>query len=169
MQVFFDTEFTSLHKKNGHRHLISIGCVAQNGQEFYAELTDTWDEHLCSIFTLENVLPLMEGGDCRMDVDNLAVSLKAWVEGLTDKDVTFRSDSPEHDWPFVQEIFNFAGWPKNLRQKCGIIYFEESRQKHRYNLGLQSFWKDNIARQHHALVDAKSISFAWKFAMRKGV
>lgn len=165
MQVFFDTEFTSLHKNKGHRHLISIGCVAQNGQEFYAELTDTWDEHLCSIFTLETVLPLLEGGDYRMDVDNLAVSLKAWVEGLADNEVTFRSDSPVHDWPFVQEIFSSTGWPTNMRQKCGAISFDDHRQFHRYNLGLQSFWKDHLARQHHALVDARSLLFAWKFAM----
>ena len=43
MQVFFDTEFSSLNKKNGHRYLISIGCVAHDGREFYAELSDTCD------------------------------------------------------------------------------------------------------------------------------
>lgn len=37
MRIFFDTEFTGLHQ---HTTLISIGMVAENGHEFYAELTD---------------------------------------------------------------------------------------------------------------------------------
>lgn len=57
--VFFDCEFNSLQSdKNGHRYLISIGCAAQTGQTFYAELTDTWDEHLCSFFTIRDSLAI---------------------------------------------------------------------------------------------------------------
>ena len=37
MKIFFDTEFTGLHKDTT---LISIGIVAENGKSFYAELTD---------------------------------------------------------------------------------------------------------------------------------
>ena len=170
MQVFFDTEFNSLQKdKDGHRYLISIGCVAQDGRTFYAELTDTWDEHLCSLFVLETVLPLLEGGDCRMGVSEMVVRLKAWLESLTDKEVVMRSDAPELDWPFIREMFDHNGWPSNLRQKCGAISFAESSQFHRFNVGLHSFWKDNKSRQHHALVDARSLLFAWKFAIRRGV
>lgn len=40
MNIFFDTEFTGLHKNTT---LISIGCVDENGRTFYAELTD-YDE-----------------------------------------------------------------------------------------------------------------------------
>ena len=170
MQVFYDTEFNSLQKdKDGHRYLISIGCVAQDGSSFYAELSDTWDENLCSLFVIETVLPLLEGGNCRMGVAEMASRLKAWVESLTDKQIVMRSDAPELDWPFIQEIFDCEGWPKNLRQKCGTIYFEEYRQQHRYNAGLENYWKTNIARQHHALVDARSLLFAWKFATQRGI
>jgi len=169
MQVFFDTEFSGIENNNGSRYLISIGCVAQNGREFYAELTDTWDESLCSFFTIENVLPLLQGGDCEMGVEELVMRLKAWVECIDGAQVTFCSDAPHYDWPFVQEIFDYHGWPKNLRRTCGTIFFEENRQRRRYNLGMQSFWKDNISRQHHALVDAKSMQFAWKFAIQRGV
>jgi hypothetical protein len=167
MQVFFDTEFAFLNKKNGHRYLISIGCVTQDVREFYAELADTWDENLCSKFTIETVLPLLQGGEYKMGVSEMAVRLKAWIEGLTEKEVTLKSDSPQHDWPFIQEIFDHEGWPKNLHRTCGMIYFEENRQKHRFIAGLESFWKSNLPRQHHALVDAKSLMFAWKFAMKK--
>lgn len=37
MKIFFDTEFTGLHQDTT---LISIGCVAEDGDSFYAELTD---------------------------------------------------------------------------------------------------------------------------------
>lgn len=90
MRVFFDTEFANIEPdKNGHRNLISIGCIATDGREFYAELTDTWDEHLCSQFVLDTVLPLLEGGEYRMGVSELAVRLKAWIEGITDLEVVF--------------------------------------------------------------------------------
>lgn len=36
-KIFFDTEFTGLHQNTT---LISIGLIAENGQTFYAELTD---------------------------------------------------------------------------------------------------------------------------------
>ena len=37
MKIFFDTEFTGLHKDTT---LISIGLIAEDGNTFYAELTD---------------------------------------------------------------------------------------------------------------------------------
>lgn len=37
MKVFFDTEFTGLHQGTT---LISIGLVAESGEEFYAEFND---------------------------------------------------------------------------------------------------------------------------------
>lgn len=169
MNVFFDTEFTTL-AKDSIRTLISIGCVAQDGREFYAELTDTWHPANCSDFVVSTVLPLLQGGEYRMTEAELAVRLKDWIEGVTDNQVILRSDAPLIDWPWIDQLFTFYGcWPKNLRQKCGTIYFDEPRQNHRYSLGMQSFWQDNIARQHHALVDARSLLFAWKFAIRRGV
>ena len=52
MRIFFDTEFTGLHR---HTTLISIGLVAENGQEFYAEFTD-YDEGQVDDWLKENVI-----------------------------------------------------------------------------------------------------------------
>ena len=41
MRVFFDCEFTGLHQATT---LIGLGCVTEEGREFYAELTD-YDRH----------------------------------------------------------------------------------------------------------------------------
>ena len=37
MKIFFDTEFTGLHKNTT---LISIGCIDEAGRTFYAEFID---------------------------------------------------------------------------------------------------------------------------------
>jgi hypothetical protein len=170
MSVFFDTEFTSIE---AHEDccLISIGCVAHDGREFYAELSDTYHHGMCSNFVVDTVLPLLDGGNVRIMEAQLAVRLKEWVEGLGADEVVFRSDAPVWDWPFVQYIFNFYGmWPKNLRKKCGVAgSFDNDNFAHRYNAGLEDYWKIHGAHRHHALIDARSLQFATKCAIKRGM
>jgi hypothetical protein len=52
MKVFFDTEFTGLHKDTT---LISIGLVTEDGRTFYAELTD-YDKSQVDDWIQENVI-----------------------------------------------------------------------------------------------------------------
>lgn len=52
MKVFFDTEFTGLHKNTT---LISLGCVDENGRTFYAEFTD-YDKSQVDDWINENVI-----------------------------------------------------------------------------------------------------------------
>lgn len=165
--LLFDTEFTTLDSRNGYPFLISIGCVAEDGREYYAEVSDSWHIGLCSDFVIKNVLPLLNGGEYRMSEAQLAVRLKEWIEGLTDQQVILRSDCPGVDWPWVEQLFTFYGcWPKNLRRRCGVISFENDNFQKRFDAGLNEYWREHSARRHHALVDAKSLLFAWKFANR---
>ncbi len=48
MRVFLDTEYTNISQPA----LISIGLVADDGREFYAELTDGWLACDCSPFVV---------------------------------------------------------------------------------------------------------------------
>ena len=52
MKIFFDTEFTGLHKNTT---LISIGLIDENGRTFYAEFTD-YDESQCDDWIKEHVI-----------------------------------------------------------------------------------------------------------------
>ena len=52
MNLYFDTEFTGLHKDTT---LISIGIVAENGKKFYAEFAD-YDRNQCNDWINENVI-----------------------------------------------------------------------------------------------------------------
>ena len=52
MNIYFDTEFTGLVPNTT---LISIGCVAESGEKFYAEFTD-YDRNLVDSWCRENVI-----------------------------------------------------------------------------------------------------------------
>ncbi len=165
MDLFFDCEFTKLPgSSEGYPGLISIGCAAEDGRSFYAELTNTWQPGNCSQFVLDTVLPLLSGGDCRMADAQCALRLKSWIEELTDEEVILRSDNPAVDWPWLEELFQFFGcWPKNLRRRCGVISFESEDYQQIYDAALEEYWRNPLvaARRHHALVDANSLAFAW--------
>ena len=51
MKIFFDTEFTGLHKNTT---LISIGLISEDRRSFYAELTD-YDKEQCDDWIKENL------------------------------------------------------------------------------------------------------------------
>ena len=76
LSVFFDTEFTKFRSANDEPKLISIGLVAEDGREFYAELLDTWGISDCSQFVISVVLELLDNKEFIKEAD-LAVKLKA--------------------------------------------------------------------------------------------
>lgn len=166
VNLFFDCEFTKLPgSPEGYPGLISIGCVAEDGRTFYAELNNTWQPGNCSQFVLETVLPLLQGGEWRMTDAQCALRLKYWIEELTDEEVILRSDNPAIDWPWVEELFQFFGcWPKNLRRKCGAIAFETEGQQESFDAAHLKYWAEAFEsglRRHHALDDAEANRCAW--------
>ena len=52
MNLFFDCEFTGLHKNTT---LISLGIAAEDGRKFYAEFID-FDSSQCDEWINENVI-----------------------------------------------------------------------------------------------------------------
>lgn len=56
MKLFFDMEFTGLHKNTTP---ISLGIVSEDGKKFYAEFCD-YDREQCSDWILENVISHMK-------------------------------------------------------------------------------------------------------------
>lgn len=55
MKLFFDTEFTGLHKNTT---LISVGIIDEDGKDFYAEFND-YDKKQVSSWIQENVIKLL--------------------------------------------------------------------------------------------------------------
>jgi hypothetical protein len=157
ISVFIDTEFTHLCDALNPEPavLISIGAVTQDSkQHFYAENENTQLE-LCSGFTMETVLPLLEGGEARMQYSQISRLLRGWVESL-DGQVEFWSDSPFHDWPYVQHMFDTYGWPANLHRSPMPLIFDSAELQQRFENGVAEAFRISTPRlrRHHALDDA---------------
>ena len=127
MRVFFDCEFTGLHQRTT---LISIGCVAEDGKTFYAELTD-FDQSQVNDWLRENVIAYLTLGDHAIDdnyepyADNVEIraekhvvehALLHWLYGYEDeKPIEMWSDCLAYDWVLFCELFGGAfSIPKNV-------------------------------------------------------
>ncbi len=110
MKIFFDTEFTGLHQNTT---LISIGCVAEDEQEFYAELND-YDKSQVDDWLRENVFRnLVFKSDCRDNTGQLKSKLNEWLSQFDT--VEMWSDTLAYDWVLFNQIFGHAfDIPKNV-------------------------------------------------------
>lgn len=128
-KVFFDTEFTGLHKDTT---LISIGLVAEDGRTFYAELNDydksqvdDWiqenvinnlifeeppageqDHHSQSRFNRDVPIPQMHCTELRGTKEEVRTALEEWLSQF-DK-IEIWSDCLAYDWMLFNDIFDHA-------------------------------------------------------------
>lgn len=147
MNIYFDTEFTGLHKDTT---LISIGCVAQNGAIFYAEFLD-YDKEQCDSWINKNVIAnlslpvpigneepyyeairrvtnpvpndLYKGYDCIMNGDKKQIKeeLLRWLEQFDDA-IQFVSDVCHYDFVLLVDIFgNAFNLPEFVNPSCHDI------------------------------------------------
>lgn len=119
MKIFFDTEFTGLHQNTT---LISIGCIAEDGKTFYAELED-YDKNQIDEWLRENVINnlakslgelfYMADSTSYGNTHRIAKDLKEW---LTQWDkVEMWSDCLSYDWILFNQLFGHAfNIPKNV-------------------------------------------------------
>lgn len=114
MKVFFDTEFTGLHKNTT---LISIGMVAEDGRELYRELNDynllDVDEWLEN-----NVIANLDGSNS-VNTKQLAKDIEQFIEPY-DK-VEIWSDCLAYDWVLFCNIWGHAF---NIPKKIYYIPFD---------------------------------------------
>lgn len=142
MRLYLDTEFSDLVPE---AKLISIAMVDENGDGFYAELTDTYMVEDCSDFTKENVLPYLLGSQYQMTRIECSLKLGAWIEDHNCHCV-LSTDAPSWDMPFVMDLFADL-WPNNLEKKHVFLtrYTADEFEEKRKELNLN---------QHNALHDA---------------
>jgi hypothetical protein len=139
--LFFDTEFTGLHKNTT---LISIGIVSDDGRTFYAELNDydqsqvdDWlkmhvidnllydaplegeEEHYSATRSRTNIIPndlyLNYSVAMRCDKKTLKEELLRWLSQFK-PGIHVWSDCLSYDWVLFNDIFGHAifDFPKNL-------------------------------------------------------
>ena len=111
MKLFLDTEFTDLVP---HNKLISIAMVSDTGNYFYAELTDTYELKDCSEFVINNILPLLRGGEYRMTHYECSLRLGNWIEEQG-PNCLVALDNPSWDMPHLRRLLDPI-WPENLHK-----------------------------------------------------
>jgi len=121
MKIFFDTEFTGLHKGTS---LISIGLVTEDNKTFYAELTD-YDKSQLNDWLIENVInnlflkekerTIAECLSASITDDVVEVydnsecvreTLQLWLEQF--ESIEMWSDCLAYDWVLFNDIFGHA-------------------------------------------------------------
>lgn len=157
MIIFFDCEFTELGLAP---RLISIGLVAEDGREFYAELSDTYLPAKCNPFVQEGVLPLLQGGQALMAMNELTLRLGNWLEGF-EQPVKLSTDSESWDWPWICEIFEITGtWPENLDRRPFLLAKNYLNDYDQFVNAMEKGFAGGL-RRHHALDDAKANRLGW--------
>lgn len=123
VKVFFDTEFTGLHKDTT---LISIGLISECGKTFYAELND-YDKSQVDEWLQENVIDKLKLNNEKWyapPINNQNYIIKADKEGVMEhldmwlsqfETVEIWSDCLSYDWVLFNDLFGHAfNIPKNI-------------------------------------------------------
>lgn len=154
MKLFLDCEFTQLKQST---KLISLALVSEGGDEFYVELTDTYQVEDCSDFVIENVLPHLDLPAHGVSFIDAQVALKTFLNGL-DGPLEVCSDAPEWDWDFFCQLaYVNHQWPSHVAKKPTNL-----------NLLFKHLDADDIGDvhlrelPHHALLDARLLSTLYR-------
>ncbi len=127
MRIFFDSEFTGLHRSST---LISLAFVAENGEAFYSEFTD-YDQSQCDGWIKDNVLANTrwieaEGAPrgswregqltlCYGDSGTVRAALNEWLNHYDRIEIW--ADCPSWDWVLFCDLYGGA-----LSIPCQIFY-----------------------------------------------
>lgn len=178
MNLYFDTEFTGLHKRTT---LISIGIISESGEKFYAENSD-YKESQCDDWIRENVLKhtILGGNEKlaeRLGTDghttvvlgskaDICYELKEWLKQFGS--VQFVSDVSHYDMVLLIDIFGGAfDLPENVSAVCHDINQDIARHygisdteafdKNREDIVSELCGSFIAGDKHNALYDAEVI------------
>lgn len=148
IRVFLDTEFSN----PVDMHLISVGLVSERDDEFYAELVPIRDSD-CNEFTRNVVLPqLGKTPEVSMSAEQLDVTLRAWFEKIrANAELVVVSYDFFGDFILLKEALY-----ENLPP-----YVRGDNIRGRLNEDARREYFQTVATQHHALVDAKALRYAY--------
>ena len=195
MKIFFDTEFTGLHKNTT---LISIGLVDENGRTFYAEFLG-YDGNQVDNWIKENVINNLKYKTCIDNWNNqnpeqfecvgYTYYIKTWLNAWLSKydKVELVSDVCHYDMVLFIDIFGGAfDIPSNVNAACHDINqdipkhfnisereaFDMSREEiiGTYNKKMFPYWPKEVIKiegdKHNSLYDAKVIQGIYKIINR---
>jgi 3' exoribonuclease, RNase T-like len=152
VKYWLDTEFI---ERPNVLDLISIGLVAEDGREFYAESSEV-DWAKASRWTLETVRPQLAGAG--MTREDIGYAVQRFTDG--DAHPVFWGYFPAFDWVAFTWLFGgLHDLPFHFPQLCLDI------KQWAIELGDPDLPPQHGAR-HHALADARWTREAWAFLAR---
>lgn len=171
MKVFFDTEFTGLHKDTT---LISIGLISESGKTFYAEFTDynssqvdEWiQEHVINNLKFNHQGKFFTVRDGNMEVHHdkyhIRKQLAEWFEQFDTVELV--SDVCHYDMVLLIDIFGHAfKLPNNVNPACHDINQDIARyfnltEREAFDYSREEIMMGKIpGDKHNSLYDAKVI------------
>ena len=188
MKIFFDTEFTGLHKNTT---LISIGLIDENGRCFYAEFTD-YDESQCDDWIKENVIKHLEFDNDKDETTELKIcdrwgicgnkefvktQLEEWLSEYDN--VEFVSDVCHYDMVLLIDLFGTAfDLPKHINPAChdinqDIARYYEISETEAFDFSREELLQNNAivieGDKHNSLYDAKVIKTIYEIIKSHGL
>jgi hypothetical protein len=172
MNLYFDTEFTGLHKNTT---LISIGIISEDGKTFYAELND-YDKSQVDEWIQSNVIdnlylkPVDIGKIDMIDEEYNVVGNKEYIKQVLSywltqfNDIEIWSDCLAYDWVLFNDLFGHAfNMPDNV---CYIPFDICTLFKIKGidpDINREEFINNSIkGKKHNSLYDAKVIRACYK-------
>ena len=147
MKYWIDTEFI---ERPGLLDLISVGLVAEDGREFYAESSEV-DWSKASHWTLQIVRPQLEGPG--MPQEYIGYAVRNFLEH--DHNPTFWGYYPAFDWVAFTWLFGgVADLPFDFPQYC-LDLKQWAIELGDPKLPVQE------GQKHHALADARWTKQVW--------
>ncbi len=149
MKYWFDTEYIDRHDT---LQLISIGMVAEDGREFYAESNEV-DWSKASQWTLHNVRPQLAGP--AMSPEMISYGIRDFTGH--DEHPVFWGYFPAYDWVLFSRLFGgLADLPFHFPHLCLDI------KQWQIELGDPEL-PHQAAGKHNALADARWTRDCWTF------
>lgn len=172
MRLFFDTEFTGLHKGTT---IISMGIKAENGKTFYAEFND-YDKGQLDDWIQKNVIDnlLHDNIDFNIMADKVvygnsrqvAKSLREWLQQFDH--VEMWSDCLAYDWILFNDLYTHAfNIPNNVYyipfDICTLMKIKGVDP----DISREEFIDNSIeGKKHNSLYDAKVIEACYNKLMK---
>lgn len=150
VKIFIDTEYTNFHTPS----LISIGLVAETGEEGYFEVE--YEASECSEFVRDVVVPLLgRAQNAFVPKHRLAGQLATWLEIVRPRrqeEITICFDH-QTDWDLFVAALDYRVPPwvesRNVCYEIGDLLY-------------QDFFSREGLPEHHALYDARANAYAFR-------
>lgn len=154
MIVYFDTEFTGL---SSDPRLISIGLVADSGEELYIEFTNGWSEANCSYWVMNNVVKLL-GHSERLTRRDAVERIINWLSTFEIQPVFLGETT--WDTILLSELMNEYAVTAD-RFRVEVLEYSGKDQANSFEEEKRSYFELHKLAPHHALSDAHAFRAAW--------